>query len=194
MAENAQEERIYITYKTRMTTEARLRSNARLWHGLLSYYAFCMILYSLIELSGNYSIANSQVIMAALSVGTFGLSLYISGERYQERADQFKNCYLRLQALYNNKGIPIDEKMARYAEILDLYENQSDDDYDEMLFDTFLRRQKLSNTVGEVEIPKNLIFRVGVRRLARKGFAFLLFAAPLAVGYALLGAVQAVAC
>jgi hypothetical protein len=87
-----------------------------------------------------------------------------------------------------------DEKMARYAEILDPYENQSDDDYDEILFDIFLRRQKLSNAVGEVEIPKNLIFRVGVRRLARKGFAFLLFAAPLAVGYALLGPVQAVAC
>lgn len=182
MDSELRESRIYITYKTRMTTEARLRYNARLWQALISYYSFCLIVYSLIELSGVYKIVQSPVVMTVLAVATFGISLYISGERYQERADQFKNCYLKLQALYVS-DLPTEEKLSRYAEILSIYENQSDDDYDEMLYDSHIRGQALKNASGVIEIPSKLIYKVGIKRGFRKLSAILLFLAPVAFGY-----------
>ena len=59
----------------------------------------------------------------------------------------FKNCYLKLKALYESHS-PTAVKMRKYAEILELYENQSDSDYDDMIFDAYMRGQTLDNAIG----------------------------------------------
>jgi hypothetical protein len=151
MTDHNPQEKIYLTYKTRMTTEARLRKTALISHILLSWYSACLIILSVIDISGKYALANSGMISAGVSLVTFGLSLFIYGERYNERADQFKNCYLKLKHLYES-NLKTDTKMQKYSEVLELYENQSDTDYDEMLFDACLRGQKLKNSTGPVSI------------------------------------------
>lgn len=172
------QEKIYITYKTRMTTEARLRKTAQTSHALLSWYAFCLIILSMIDISGKFQITSSGMISAAVSVAIFALSLFIYGERYNERADQFKNCYLKLKQLYES-SIKIEQKMKKYSEILEQYENQSDKDYDEMVFDAWLRGQVLENASGPIEISKVIFCRILAWRLVKKAVIGALFVAPL---------------
>lgn len=176
------EEKIFLTYKTRMTTEARLRRTNFISYVLLTWYSFSLIIFSLIDLSGKFYIANFSMVSAALSIATFAMSLFFYGERYAERADQFRNCYLKLQNLYES-GANTPAKMRKYAEILDLYENQSDDDYDEMLFDAYLRGQKLENARGPVAISRITFAKVLLHRVIRTLFYLVIFTLPIAFGF-----------
>lgn len=188
MTNSNPQEKIYITYKTRMTTEARLRKTAQISHILLSWYAVCLIILSMIDISGKFQIANSNMISAAVSVATFGLSLFIYGERYNERADQFKNCYLKLKQLYES-SIKIEQKMKKYSQILEQYENQSDKDYDEMVFDAWLRGQALENACGPIENSMLIFCRILAWRLFRYAVIGALFVAPLVAGILWVGPV-----
>ncbi len=82
--------------------------------------------------------------------------MFIYGERYNERAEQFKNCYIRLKQLYESP-MKTDLKMRRYSEILDQYDNQSDSDYDEMLFDARMRGQTLKNAVAGSDFQRGIL-------------------------------------
>lgn len=160
------EEKIYLTYKTRMTTEARLRFTARIANAMLMWYSFSLIAFSLLDLSKQFNISNFSMISAVVSIALFAMSLFVYGERYTDRAEQFRSCYLKLQELYNS-DISTPDKMKRYAEILSIYENQSDRDYDEMLFDAFLRGQKLENAAGKVQIGYLKFAQVLIKRALR---------------------------
>jgi hypothetical protein len=175
------EDRIYLTYKTRMTTEARLRKTAFLSYVLLAWYSFVLIVFSLLDLSGKFEIPNFSMISAIGSIATFSLSLFIYGERYSERADQFRTCYLKLQELYSS-SLSSKVKLRKYAEILDQYQNQTDKDYDEMLFDAWWRRQGLRNAEGPIAIAKSQICMVLLKRTARLGWLCLLFLIPVIAG------------
>lgn len=175
------EEKIYLTYKTRMTTEARLRKRALLFHVFLSWYSLCLIVISLMDISRRFEIDNSNLISACVSVAIFGLSLFIYGELYSERADEFKSCYLKLKELYESAS-SVAHKMRRYAEILEQYDNQSDEDYDDMLFDAYIRGQSLRNASGPIEISKLVFFRVLLLRVLKKFGIVMAFAAPIVAG------------
>jgi len=181
MTDNKPEEKIYITYKTRMATEVRLRRTALLCHIMLGWYSFCFIILSFLDVSGKFTISNSAIVSAVGSTAMFALSLFIYGERYSERANEFKNCYLKLQELYE-KPINIDRKMALYAEILDRYENQSDGDYDDMLVDAWFRGQALSNARGPLKLSFWTFFKVMSRRLLKAVLIAAFLLAPIAVG------------
>jgi hypothetical protein len=181
MSDPKPEEKIYLTYKTRMTTEARLRKTALTFHLLLSWYSLCLIVLSVIDVSRRFEIESANIISACVSVAIFGLSLFIYGERYSERADEFKNCYLKLKSLYES-STHIEDKMIRYAGILAQYDNQSDEDYDEMLFDACMRGQELRNAHGSVRITKVVFCRVLFSRIARSASIAALFVAPIVAG------------
>jgi hypothetical protein len=171
-------EKIYLTYKTRMTTEARLRRTGFIAYVLLSWYSFALIAFSFLDLSNRFRVNNFSLISAIVSVGTFAISLFVYGERYTERADQFKNCYLKLQRLYES-DIPATEKMARYSEILEIFDNQTDDDYDDMLFNALLRNQNLYNAKGEVKISCTSFAFVALRRVVNIVVILALFSIPI---------------
>lgn len=177
------EDKIYLTYKTRMTTEARLRRTAFLSYALLAWYSFILIVFSLLDLSGSFTIPNFSMISAIGSIATFSLSLFIYGERYSERADHFRSCYLKLQELYST-DISSKVKMRKYAEILDQYQNQSDKDYDEMVFDAWWRGQSLRNAEGCIEIARSIIWLIVLKRAGRFGWHCTLFLAPAIAGIA----------
>ena len=111
----------------------------------------------------------------------FGISLFLYGERYNERADQIKSCYLELKKLYESQ-LDIGTKMQRYSEVLDRYENQSNLDYDEMVFDAYLRGQKLQNSQGPVEVSWFVFFKIALWRVVRFFGVTILFLAPVIAG------------
>ena len=166
-----------------MTTEARLRRTAFLSYALLTWYSFILIAFSLLDLSGRFTISNFSMISATGSIATFSLSLFIYGERYSERADHFRNCYLKLQELYSS-DVSSKVKMRKYAEILDQYQNQSDKDYDEMVFDAWWRGQKLRNAEESIEISKSKIWLIGLKRACRFVWLCTLFLIPAIAGIA----------
>lgn len=178
---NSPAEKIYLTYKTRMTTEARLRRAALRYHLMLSWYSFCLIVVSIIDASGKFEVAYSGIVSVGVAVLIFGLSLFLYGERYNERADQIKACYLELKKLYES-SLAIAPKMKKYAEILGKYENQSDTDYDEMVFDAWLRGQTLQNAQGPIELSRSVFAKILVWRAVKGlGLAFM-FALPVIAG------------
>ena len=164
-----------------MTSEARLKRTALTSHALLSWYSLCLIFLSFLDISQRFEIENSNLISACVSVVILGLSLFIYGDRYNERAEQFKACYLKLKHLYEC-SLNVPEKMKRYSEILGQYDNQSDADYDEMVFDAFIRKQPLWNANGPVEITAVVFCRVLFWRLLRAGSVLLLYVSPLIAG------------
>jgi hypothetical protein len=145
---------------------------------LLSWYSLCLIILSTADISQRFEIENSGLIAVCVSVAIFGLSLFIYGERYNERADEFKTCYLNLKALYESSG-STSHKMRRYAEILEQYDNQTDNDYDEMLFDAKIRGQPLYNAHGPVNITRIVFLRVLATRVLKKAVVAAVFCAPL---------------
>ncbi|MEO7329566.1 MAG: SLATT domain-containing protein [Minicystis sp.] len=171
------EEKIYLTYKTRMTSERRLRNSAKITNLLLAWYSFSLIVFSLIDLSKILTISNFSVISAVGSIAIFGTSLYIYGEHYSERAENFRNCYLKLKALYES-SLSTPEKMQRYADVLEIYENQTDEDYDEMMFDAFLRGQNLLNAEGPIRITTVKFLMVFCKRVVRYTSTSTIFLLP----------------
>jgi hypothetical protein len=150
---------------------------------MLSWYSFCLIILSIIDISQKYDVKNSGMVSAAASVAIFALSLFTYGERYSERANEFRACYLKLQHLYD-APVSAEDKMAQYADILDQYENQSGGDYDEMLFDAWWRGQRLTGANGAVSISKWGFCKVlFVRFVKAVGLAAFLMA-PIIVGAA----------
>lgn len=177
------QDRIYITYKTRMMSESRLRSSAYYSNVMIVWYSLALIVISLIDLSGKFIVSNFSMISAAVSIAVFAMSLFIYGERYSERADQFRSCYLKLQALHAS-ALSDNEKAERYSEILEFYPNHSDSDYDEMLFDAWIRGQSLSNSSGPIKITLLKIVEVGVKRLLRCSSIIAFTLLPLIFGWA----------
>ena len=185
MSDYNPKEKIYLTYKTRITSEARIRLTATLLNILVSWYSFCLIVISLIDVTENYHIAYANILIISLSVGIFGLSLFIYGEKYFERASQFRECYLKLQKLYNS-DLDQGKMMSGYADILAQYENQSDNDYDYMVFDAWWRRQSLRNATGPIEMSWAVAIKVAVQRFFRYGFFVILFVSPVILGASLM--------
>lgn len=178
MADHSPVEKIYITYKTRMNTEARLRRQAAVSYIMLTWYSIALTILSLIDLSKIFTISNFSIISASFSIVTLAASMFIYGARYSERADQFRSCYLKLQALYESQ-LPVATKMRKYAEILELYENQSDNDYDDMLFDAYMRGQTLSNANGAITVSWYTVSVVTIRRIIRLALLSVLFLIPV---------------
>jgi SMODS and SLOG-associating 2TM effector domain family 5 len=178
MTPNSPENKIYLTYKTRMTAEAKLRATGRFFNILITWYSFCLIIISLSEMTHFYQIPQANFIFTSCSIGIFGLSLFASGERYFEKADQFRNCYLELQALYQST-LTSERKMQRYAELLKKYDNQSGDDFDDMLFDAWTRNQGLEDATGPVRITYKRVVVVIAKKCMRYGFFIALITLPL---------------
>lgn len=183
MIQSDKSESIYLTYKTRMTTEARLRKAAYIGNWLIAWYSFSLIVISLMDLSGRYVIASFSIISATVSIAILAVSLILTGQKYGERADNIKSCYLKLQNIYKSESDEA-EKMSRYADVLSQYENQSDADFDEMVFDAWVRGQKLRNAEGPISVSVLMAIRVIAKRLARIILVVSAFALPIAFGVA----------
>jgi hypothetical protein len=56
MNNNNPENKIYLTYKTRMLAEAKIRQSGRWLNNLVSWYSFCLIIISLSHILDVYKV------------------------------------------------------------------------------------------------------------------------------------------
>lgn len=186
MTSDRRAEKIYLTYKTRMLSAALARSHAQFYTALIPWYSFILIAFSIAQGFGFYAGSGTSLVFAVASVGIFGLSLYINGHQLWQRAEDYKTCYLKLTQIYESQQ-SVDEKMSAYNEVLALFENQTDSDYDEMVFDAWLRDQSLENSKGAVAPTFSSGTKVVCRKVARLVIRIGLVFAPILLAWHVLG-------
>ena len=114
-------DKISITGRTRMGSEARLRRQANLWNLLVVWYTVslsCLSVYQLVAESSN----NRNVVATIMAIIVMSLSIYIPTLGFERQADQFRACYLHLQRLSDT----IDDTTqlsSQYHEILEHFPN-----------------------------------------------------------------------
>lgn len=121
----------WITSKSRMYAEKRLRLYDWVAHLLLSWLSLSVIAWSVVR----SSVENGALIdlySAILSVFVFAFSVIVFGFKFGEGAAQHRECYLRLQKLLDS-GVSSDEFTQQYHEILAGYGNHGSWDYESLV-------------------------------------------------------------
>lgn len=170
---------IYITAKARIEAERRLRLMDKISRALAAWYSLSLIVFSLISVADIVDIESIDIFILVASIAIFCLSLFLYGENFSNRAEDFRACYLKLQKL-DKTHMPADEKLAEYADILDYFPNHTDADYDRMLFSSWKRGQKLTNSQGEIEITRAVIATVISRKVVFGMSILVIFFIPIA--------------
>lgn len=178
MSDSSELAPLWLTAKARINSERRLRSYAVLSHLLLTWYAFWTIVFSVYQdnVGSKIGPVEASKLGIILSVLTFGLSLVISGFKFEERASVYRGCYLKLQALYRSNAQ--EDKLSIYHQILEHYPNHSNGDNDRVIFDGWLRAQPVSNSKGQIPVTRILLVSQALAILFKWILGIALFAAP----------------
>ncbi|WP_333827574.1 SLATT domain-containing protein [Pararhodobacter sp.] len=130
----------WITSKSRMYAEKRLRLYDWVAHLLLSWLSLSVIAWSVVR----SSVENGVLIdlyTAILSVFVFAFSVIVFGFKFGENAAQHRECYLRLQKLLDS-GASLDEFTQQYHEILAGYGNHGSWDYESVVLSLTLLNKR----------------------------------------------------
>ena len=121
-------DKIWITSHVRIHAEKKYKLYNILSHIILSYLSFLLIIGMLFSEHFRTDPELFDKLMITLSLLVFASSLIVHGFKFGEKSNQFRECYLKLQALLGDfKSTEEPEK--KYAEILAQYPNHSDGDY-----------------------------------------------------------------
>jgi hypothetical protein len=141
---------IYLTYKTRMLSEAKCKFRSRFANILVAWYSLWLIALSIIDLKSAEGQGHA-LFLVIISVFVFALSLIVPALGLDEKAVRHRECYLRLQRL-KAEDIDNQTKVQKYYDILEGYPNHPDADWDEMLVKSAMRGQTLQNTAGDIVV------------------------------------------
>lgn len=120
-------EKIWLTSKTRMNSEIRLKRYDLYANILIISYSFTLICISIARsISPDGNLEDFPIVV--LSLGVFTLSVIIYFADFRGKAAMFRECYLRLDKLNDTESS--EEKLSEsYHEILHGYPNHKDVDY-----------------------------------------------------------------
>ena len=127
-------DKIWITRKTRIYTEKRLRSYAFISEIIVTIYSLLMVFLSIWNFVNPNKDINFLLICGAITL--LAVSIFLSSQKFVERAGAMRNCYIRLDELYtkvkdseNNQNIQLlNDYHANYCDILLNVENHTDYD------------------------------------------------------------------
>lgn len=128
-------DRIWVTRKARINTERRLLRNSLLSEILLAYYSLFVVVLSIWNFTRPNEIIN--LLLLSASVVVLVLSVFLSSQRFRERALAMRNCYVRLGELQGRAKTSEDEHNKTELDVIDqLYrellissENHTETDY-----------------------------------------------------------------
>lgn len=181
-------DKIWITKKSRMESEARMKRNANLANTVVAYYTFFVLSFSIWALVLDVTKKSTLIVNVAAviaSVGLFGVSLLISTFNYVEKSFQYKHSYLSLDELEHKishfkRCIPTlndDQKLnelysleLEYNNILTKTENHDNIDYIKMLIDK-------NHPKATPEMKNDYKFY----RIKNKFISIILFVSPLLI-------------
>jgi len=137
----------WITSKSRMYAEKRLRLYDWMAHLLLSWLSLSVIAWSVARSSVENG-ALIDVYAAILSVFVFAFSVIVFGFKFGEGAAQHRECYLRFQKLLDAE-VPEEDFIQQYHEILAGYGNHSSWDFESLVLSStlFNKRKGQENAI-----------------------------------------------
>lgn len=171
---------IWITSRVRMITERKALRNQYVSYLAVTYYSVFSVILSIFDsyFSGPYpelgklNLASSVVVLVA--------SLVAGGFRLEARAASFRECYLKLQRLYD-EDLPDQEKKLRYREVLLDFPNHSNHDYTDLLVNHILLEGKqLTNHGRALDYTWFMLLSFFVRRILYWLMISALFLIPVA--------------
>jgi len=134
-------DRIWITAHVRMRSESKLRSLSRRLAFITVWYSTvltCLTVYQLVAPNEVFR----DVAAAAFAVAVLALSIFIPSLNLDQRADRFRECYLKLQRILETTTDDNSLKFA-YFDILDAYPNHSTADHTDFIVSSYLNKQEV---------------------------------------------------
>ncbi|KML07130.1 SLATT domain-containing protein, partial [Rossellomorea marisflavi] len=137
------EQRVWVTKKTRMESEARMNNNNIFSLFVVNFYTLIVLSLSIVGLVSidEEIIDRISVLTVISSVALFGISLFVSLYGYKEKANSYKQCYLDLTRIesqcqnlilsdldYKSRISNFNEIKKEYNHILEKTDNHSNAD------------------------------------------------------------------
>lgn len=145
-------EKIWLTSKTRMNSEIRLKRYDLYANILIISYSFTLICISIANsISPNDNLEDIPLVV--LSLGVFTLSIIVYFSDFRGKAATFRECYLRLDKL--NDTEKSEETLTKlYHEILHGYPNHADVDFYKLVIGNPLDKgHKINDAKGSPITP-----------------------------------------
>ena len=92
--------KVWMTKKSRMESEARMKKNDFISQIAITYYTFLAMVVSVYGIVNNDN--NLGVLSLVISIGLFGLSLFISAIDFKGKAYGYKEAYTQLSDVEND--------------------------------------------------------------------------------------------
>jgi len=126
--------RIWVTKKVRILAEERMNDKNSHSIILINFYTFFILCYSILGLK--YSTSDIIIIMSVIvSVGLFGVSLFVSLYGYREKALAFKMSHIELSKIETKMNTLLLDESKSDEELLSLFEEYQHE-YTEVLSKT----------------------------------------------------------
>lgn len=169
---------IWITSKCRMITEAKYRRYAIISHLILVEYPVSLIIITIFSnfYDASFPVDNFSI---AISVVILSGSLIIYGFRFEEIANTHRDCYLRLQKIYNTEGDDL-EISNKYHDILKDFPNHSQSDYNDFIIErTLFKKDAITINGHEKKWTISLLIAWFFRKIAFASSVLMLLGAPI---------------
>lgn len=175
-------DRIWITRKTRIYTEKRLKNNELVAELLMIWYSLFLVVISVCSLRTQG--ADISLLCTIGSIFVLVTSIYVSAQRYAGRAAAMKSHYISLELLEfnvrnaeNNENKDELKKLEKsYCDFLNSVENHSDWDYLKL---RFTRRNDPDTTLGSFNNYDHFIY--WCEYTLRTVLIFILFIFPILI-------------
>ncbi|MBG6288492.1 SLATT domain-containing protein [Pseudomonas nitroreducens] len=175
--------KIWWTRKSKIHAERRLLSNDLQTQLVLLWYALFSVAISIYYLIVKSSSTVAPGVWVVLSVFSLVASGFISGLNYKNRAALIKECYEKLDSLFQEAKLSAGdvarqgELAEKYRVVLSLCENHSDIDYRAARCEMhFSGDREFSPEIGFYDY-----FRWVSYKLLRFGFLLVIYISPVAV-------------
>ncbi len=172
---------IWITSRVRMIAERKALRNQNVSFLAVTYYSLFSVILSIFDdfyvnpypALNDINLASSVVVLIA--------SLVAAGFRLEARASAFRECYLKLQSLYDEE-LADHEKRTKYREIMMDFPNHTPKDYTDLLVNHIMLENKTLRS-GDSKLDYNCLMAASFfsRAILYWGLVSFLFLAPLVI-------------
>ena len=176
------EDKIWITSKARIQAEKRLISTSFHSRMILLWYSFCAAGVAIYNLSADDVGEVQEAVLVIYSVLILAASSFVQGSRLGERAENMKQCYVKLQYLLRNvelKNIDKATASVEYTEVLQSYENHKLSDYYAARCIAYLTSKEKSKVSSDVAPTLYIFLCFLANQMVSRALIALLYAMPV---------------
>ncbi|WP_454849565.1 SLATT domain-containing protein [Rhizobium binxianense] len=142
---------IWITSRVRMIAERKSLRNQNISFLAVTYYSVFSVILSIFNDYYDKPYPALNEINLSASIVVLVASLVAAGFRLEARAGAFRECYLKLQRLYDEELSEAQKKM-KYREIMLDFPNHSPRDYADLLVNHILLEEKELTSGGKTSM------------------------------------------